>query len=53
MGLIIKPKGIQLRVLVGGKIVEAEVVKCNSKTFVVKLNNGDIIKVKNFKLGGA
>ena len=52
MSLIIRPNRIQVRVMVSNKMVNAEVVKCNTKTVIVKLENGDIIKVRNFKIAG-
>ena len=52
MGLIIKPKKLQIRAMVGGKWQTVELVKCNPKTCVVKLKNSDIIKVSKFRIGG-
>lgn len=43
MSLIIKPKKLLIKVMVGGRLVEAEVVQANKKTVWVKLPNSDII----------
>ena len=46
MSIIIKPKGLQIRVEVGGKVVRAEVVKANKKSVIVRLEDGNVIKRK-------
>ena len=50
MSLIIKPSRLQIRAMVGGKWQTVELVKVNNKTVLVKLKDGSIIKVKNFKI---
>jgi len=50
MSLIIHPKKLQIRALVSGKWQTVELVKVNNKTVLVKLKDGSIIKVKNFKI---
>ena len=50
VSLIIKPKRLQIRAMVGGKWQTVELVKANSKTVLVKLGDGNIVKIKNFKI---
>jgi len=50
MGLIIKPKRLQIRAMVSGEWQTVELVKANSKTVLVKLKDKNIVKIKNFKI---
>jgi len=50
MSLIIRPKRLQIRAMVGGKWQTVELVKVNNKTVLVKLGDGNIVKIKNFKI---
>jgi len=44
--MIIKPKGLVIRVEVGGKVISCEVVKSNKKSVWVRLDDGNVIKRK-------
>ena len=50
MSLIIKPKRLKIRAMIGGGWQTVELIKANSKTVLVKLKDGSIIKVKKFKI---
>ena len=50
MSLIIRPKKLQIRAMVSGKWQTVELVKVNNKTVLVKLKDGNIVKIKNFKI---